>query len=258
MEPTPQTRTERTARLCAETALFMRDLVLSRVSHDLRSPLNAIHSWAYVLERKVDGADAAALRALGGIRTGVEQQVRLLETLVDTTRAETRKLHIERAPFALGALIGEAVGDARAALGDARGVTFAVQDTTGAAMLDGERERIAQALWLMLVFAAETSAHGASVTLEAGATTTAAKFAVKWRATPQALTDDTLAHVLEPFARTQASAPQEAGRHAWVLALCQRVAEAHGGRFAAPALLGEGEEVALVLGVPLSGAQAQA
>ena len=45
---------ERTAHLCAEAALFMRDHVLSLVSHDLRGPLNAIHSWAYVLERKLD------------------------------------------------------------------------------------------------------------------------------------------------------------------------------------------------------------
>jgi signal transduction histidine kinase len=51
---------ERTAHLCAEAALFMRDHVLSLVSHDLRGPLNAIHSWAYVLERKLDANDPAA------------------------------------------------------------------------------------------------------------------------------------------------------------------------------------------------------
>jgi K+-sensing histidine kinase KdpD len=253
MGPTPLTRTERTARLCAEAALFMRDYVLSRVSHDLRSPLNAIHSWAYVLERKIDTTDATAQRALGGIRTGVEQQVQLLETLVDKTRAETRKLRIERAPFALAALTADAVDDARASLADARGVTLAVEDTTGAAMLDGDRERLAQALWLMLVFATETSAQGASVALTANATATAARYEVKWRPAPHALTEETLPHVLEPFARLQASEPQEAGRHAWGLALCQRVAEAHEGRFEAPALLAEGTDVALVLSVPLSG-----
>ncbi|WP_051481286.1 sensor histidine kinase [Paraburkholderia nodosa] len=253
MVSTSQNRTERTARLCAEAALFMRDHVLSRVSHDLRSPLNAIHSWAYVLERKIDNADATAQRALGGIRTGVEQQVQLLETLVDTTRAETRKLRVERAPFAVAALIGEAVNDAHVALGDARGVSFAVQDATGAATLDGDRERIAQALWLMLVFAVETSAQGASVTLAASASATAAQLEVRWRATRAVLTDDALAHVLEPFARAQASEQQEAGRYAWVLALCQRVAEAHGGRFEAPALVGEGEAMVLALNVPLNG-----
>ncbi|QGZ63664.1 sensor histidine kinase [Paraburkholderia acidisoli] len=248
MASTSQTINERTARLCAETALFMRDHVLSRVSHDLRSPLNAIHSWAYVLERKIDNADTAAQRALGGIRTGVEQQVHLLESLVDKTRAETRKLRIDRAPVALGELIAQTVDDARAALADARGVSFAVQDGTGAAALDADRERLAQALWLMLVFAAETSVQGASVAVTANATPTGAQFEVKWRATPQALTDEALEHVLEPFARVQAGEPQEIGRHAWVLALCQRVAEAHGGRFEAP-IAPEGEEATMLLGV---------
>ena len=79
---------ERTARLRAETALFMRDHVLSLVSHDLRGPLNAIHSWAYVLERKLDANDPNSQRAVTGIRNGVDQQVKLLETIVDATRAE--------------------------------------------------------------------------------------------------------------------------------------------------------------------------
>lgn len=253
MAPTADSRSERTARLCAETALFMRDHVLSRVSHDMRSPLNAIHSWAYVLERKIDAVDAAAQRALGGIRTGVDQQVQLLEALVDSTRAETRKLRIERAPFALDALIDEVADDVRIALADARGVTLTVQGTPTDATPDADRERIAQALWLMLVFATETSAQGGSVTLAASATTAAAQLEVKWRAAPQALTDETLAHVLEPFARAQASGPQDTGRHAWVLALCQRVAEAHGGRFEAPPALADGNDVVLVLGVPLGG-----
>ena len=74
---------ERTAHLRAEAALFMRDHVLSLVSHDLRGPLNAIHSWAYVLERKLDPNDPNSQRAVTGIRNGVDQQVKLLETVVD-------------------------------------------------------------------------------------------------------------------------------------------------------------------------------
>ena len=253
MASTSRTPTERTARLCAETALFMRDHVLSRVSHDLRSPLNAIHSWAYVLERKIDSADASAQRALAGIRTGVEQQVHLLETLVDTTRAETRKLRIERAPFALDALVGETVDEARRALADARGVSLAVQGTPTGATLDAERERIGQALWLMLAFATEASAAGAVVSLDVHVTATAAQFEVHWPASREALADEALPHLLEPFARAQAREPQEAGRAPWVLALCQRVAEAHGGRFEMRPLV-EGEAATLTLNVPITGA----
>jgi K+-sensing histidine kinase KdpD len=253
MAPTSDSRSERIARLCAETALFMRDHVLSRVSHDLRSPLNAIHSWAYVLERKIDAVDAAAQRALSGIRTGVEQQVQLLETLVDKTRAETRTLRIDRAPFALDALIEEAADDVRVALADARAVTLTVQGTPTGATLDGDRERIAQALWLMLTFAVESSAQGAGVALDVSATAASARFDVKWTASPQALTDEALPHLLEPFARTQAREPLEAGRASWVLSLCQRVAEAHGGRFEQQPL-GEGAATALALSLPVAAA----
>ncbi|WP_321955679.1 sensor histidine kinase [Paraburkholderia bannensis] len=252
MASTTTTRTERTARLCAEAALFMRDYVLSRVSHDLRSPLNAIHSWAYVLDRKIDNADTAAQRALAGIRTGVEQQVHLLETLVDTTRAETRKLQLERAPFELDALIEEAVADTRAALADARGVSVAVEGVPSGVTLDAGRERVAQALWLLLAFAAETGVRGSTVTLAVtttGATGAAAQFEVRWQASLDALTDDALPHVLEPFARAQAREPQEVGRFPWVLALCQRVAEAHGGRFEAQPLV-QGEAALFTLSVP--------
>ncbi|QNB14241.1 HAMP domain-containing histidine kinase [Paraburkholderia tropica] len=255
MASTSQTRTERTARLCAEAARFMRDHVLSRVSHDLRSPLNAIHSWAYVLERKIDTADAAAQRALAGIRTGVEQQVHLLETLVDTTRAETRKLAIERGPFALDTLVDEAVNDARAALGDARGVSYTVHVAAvdpAAASVEADRERLAQSLWLMLVFAAETSEPGAQIALNVSATATSAQFEVKWTASPQTLLDGALPHVLESFALAQAAEPQEAGRAAWVLSLCQRVAEAHGGRFDAQPLVA-GEAATLTLSVSATG-----
>jgi hypothetical protein len=192
MASTADFPSERTARFCAEAALFMRDHVLSRVSHDLRSPLNAIHSWAY-----------------------------------------------------------EAVDAVRSALAEARGVTLAVQGTPTGLTLDGDRERLVQALWLMLAFAAESSARGGSVTLGVSAAANAVQFDVTWTAAPQALTDASLLHLLEPLAREQALEPLETGRTAWVLALCQRVAEAHGGRFEQGALV-EGAPAALGLNVPLA------
>jgi len=250
MPAIPESRSERIARLCAETALFMRDQVLSRVSHDLRSPLNAIQSWAYVLERKIDTGDASTQRALDGIRTGVEQQVKLLESLVDKTRAETRKLDIARAPFALDAVIEEAADDARIALADARGVTLTVQGTPTGVSLDGDRERVAQALWLMLAFAVESSAHGAAVTLDVSAAGAFAQLGVQWTAAPQALTDAALPHLFEAFARMQAAEPLEAGRPAWVLSLCQRVAEVHEGQFSQQSL-SDGAAVELAMTLPL-------
>ena len=57
--------------------------LLSIVAHELRSPLNGIKSWTHVLEGRLGGGDADALRAIAGIMTGVDQQVRLIEDLLE-------------------------------------------------------------------------------------------------------------------------------------------------------------------------------
>ncbi|MFC0574802.1 sensor histidine kinase [Paraburkholderia solisilvae] len=242
---------ERAARLCAQTALFMRDHVLSLVSHDLRSPLNAIHSWAYVLERKVDGADATAQRALAGIRSGVEQQVQLLESIVDTTRAETKNLALDRERFELRPLVDTTVIDVRDMLAQQRGVRLMLETPLAAEQLDGDRERVAAALWLMLTFATEASAQHSTVVLETRADTSMWHAVATFTAAPDALEDASLPHLLEMFARRQACEPRESGRIAWVLALCKRVAEAHEGAFEQGELV-DGQPVKLSLRIPLN------
>lgn len=245
------TSDERFARLRAETALFMRDHVLSLVSHDLRSPLNAIHSWAYVLERKLDAADAAAQRALTGIRSGVDQQVKLLEEAIDSTRAETKALALQRAPFLVRELLERVADDVRRALADARNVSIAMDSQLDSEQCDGDRERLSQALWVMLTFAVEGSAPGAAVTFASGIDAGFWRIEVAHRASFAAFADGELPHALEPFARKQAVQPREASRIAWVLALAQRVAAAHGGAFEQSATV-DGERSTLALRVPLA------
>lgn len=242
---------ERTAHLRAEAALFMRDHVLGVVSHDLRGPLNAIHSWGYVLERKVDAADTAAQRALGGIRSGVEQQVKLIEQFIDTTRAETKTLALNRAPLALRPLLEHAASQARVSLGAARQVTLLVESTLVEEQINADSERLTQALWLMLAFATEASAAGSTVMADAQMEDGSFCANVAFTSSIKALSDPELPHVLEAFARKQATLPQEAARIAWALALCKRVAEAHGGTFGHDDLT-DGANVALRFRVPLS------
>ena len=221
----------RTAHLRAEAALFMRDHVLGVVSHDLRGPLNAIHSWGYVLERKVDAADAPAQRALGGIRSGVEQQVKLIEQFIDTTRAETKTLSLHREQIALRTLVDTALTQARASIATQRQVTLTFESALVEEQIHGDRERLTQALWLMLAFASEASAAGSQAILKAHLDGSTFDATVSFTASEKALSDPALVHVLEAFARAQSVLPRETGRIAWGLALCKRVSEAHNGTF---------------------------
>nr|WP_244817286.1 HAMP domain-containing sensor histidine kinase [Caballeronia sp. Lep1P3] len=229
--PDAQDSATRLAHLRAEASLFMRDHVLSIVSHDLRGPLNAIHSWGYVLERKVDANDPAAQRALAGIRSGVEQQVKLIEQSVDRTRAETKAVALLLAPVAVRPLLERSVALARSSIARARGVAINVESPLAEEQVEADAERLTQMLWLMLAFAAEASARDASVQVSSNIEGGMWRTDVRFVASAQALNDSSAPHVLEAFARRQALEPRENGRIAWGLALCKRVAEAHGGAF---------------------------
>ena len=62
------------------------------VAHELRSSLNGIKSWAHVLENELGDGDATVRRAIAGIMTGVEQQVRIIEAIeaADVTAAPSK------------------------------------------------------------------------------------------------------------------------------------------------------------------------
>ncbi|SAL28840.1 histidine kinase [Caballeronia terrestris] len=243
---------ERHAHLRAEAALFMRDQVLSVVSHDLRGPLNAIHSWGYVLERKIDAADPAAQRALTGIRSGVEQQVKLIETTVDTARAETKVLALTLQPWAIRTLVERSAALARGSLANGRGVAIEVESPLAEEQIEGDAERLTQALWLMLAFATEASARGSSIVFASIVEGSSWRSTVHFTASAAALMDKQVPHALEAVARKQATATREAGRIAWALALCKRVAEAHGGSFEQGDIV-DGAAVSVSMKVPLSG-----
>lgn len=56
------------------------------MAHELRSPLQAMDSWVHVLEAVLVDSSPQAGRALAGIRTGVVQQLEILDWLSDVSK----------------------------------------------------------------------------------------------------------------------------------------------------------------------------
>ena len=63
-----------------------REPRLADVAHELRSPLNAIRTWAHVLESQLPDASPEIRRALDGIRIAIDQQVGVIESLLERAR----------------------------------------------------------------------------------------------------------------------------------------------------------------------------
>nr|WP_246326934.1 histidine kinase dimerization/phospho-acceptor domain-containing protein [Burkholderia guangdongensis] len=259
---------ERAAHFAAQAALFLRDQALSSASHDLRSPLNAMHSWAYVLERQLAHTDAGSAyagrthagsayagradpnlqRALAGIRAGIDQQTKLIDEALDAPRADTRTLALAPQPFALRPLLDDVLVLARAALADARDVMIDATLPDVAAPLVADRERVEQALWTMLIAAIEASAVNGRVSFSCTLEHAQVVARVACVVDAGTLVDAGRAHVLETFARREMLRERNAKRVAWTLALPQRVALAHGGTFAHdPFADGRPSEIVLML-----------
>ncbi|SDV47660.1 sensor histidine kinase [Chitinasiproducens palmae] len=202
---------ERAERVRAEAAVFERDQMLSILSHDLRGPLNAIHSWSHVLERKVDLSDPGVQRALGGVRTGVEQQVRLIEEVVDATRQATRHLQIARRPVELSALLPTVVANVRDTVGRARNVSIGEQPMSAPQQAEFDAERVWQAVWVMLDYGVTRTASHGSIAIDSAAGSG------NWTV------------LVEFTAEDNEAAPMRADQLPPALTLPLRVAEAHGG-----------------------------
>ncbi|MBY8605127.1 HAMP domain-containing histidine kinase [Burkholderia arboris] len=248
-DPAADLLRERAAHYAAQAALFLRDQALSTASHDLRSPLNAMHSWAYVLERQLAHADPNLQRALAGIRTGIDQQVALIDDALDAPRAETRTLAISPRPFALRALLDDTLALVRFALADARQVTLDATLPDGEPTLVVDRERVAQALWTLLTTAVEASAAGSRVTFACARDGVQFSARATCTVNADALANPVQPHAFEAFARREMLRERDAKRSAWALALCQRVALAHGGTFAHDAFA-DGAAATITFAIP--------
>jgi signal transduction histidine kinase len=83
------------ARSEAETANRLKDEFVSIVSHELRSPLNAMLGWTSMLQQgSLDPATSS--RALQSIHDNATRQARLIDELLDFSRLKSGRMRLDR------------------------------------------------------------------------------------------------------------------------------------------------------------------
>jgi hypothetical protein len=99
---------EQTARAEAEAANRAKDEFVAMVSHDLRSPLNAILGWAKLLQsRRQD--EATTIRALQTIERNALSQAKLIDDLLNMSRILQGQLELQRCQVNLVTIIQTAL-----------------------------------------------------------------------------------------------------------------------------------------------------
>ena len=113
---------EQASRREAEGANQAKDLFLATLSHEMRTPLNALVGWLSIL-RHEDAETRHFQEGLKVIERNTKAQVQLIDDLLDVSRIVSGKLRVDVQPCELADVINAGVNVTRPAA-EARGITL--------------------------------------------------------------------------------------------------------------------------------------
>src|SRR5437763_7478493 len=221
---------EQRLRAEAERANRAKDEFLAIVSHELRSPLNALRGWSHLLAttRPLDGA--LVERASKAIKRNVDHQTRLIDDLLDTSRIVSGKLTIERRVVNLVDTVHAAL-DAARPVAQAKHMELRFAPADPATMVIGDAGRLQQLVSNLLSNAVKfTPEQGAvGVHLHKGGE----RVQLQVKDNGIGIAPEFLPHVFDRFTQADTSAARRAGGLGIGLALVRHIALLHGGQVCA-------------------------
>ncbi len=216
---------ERIARTEAEEANRLKDEFLATLSHELRSPLNAIVAWSHIL--RDPGLDPATVRrAVQAIDRNARAQAQLVADLLDVSRIVTGKFHMSVSPVRLADVIEFAEDTVRPAA-RARNIRLERTIDPAAGPVLGDASRLQQVIWNLLSNAIRFAPVGGHVQLRVKAAGTNVELSV---------TDDGpgidatfLPYVFDRFRQADSSSTRRHGGLGLGLSIVRHLVELHGG-----------------------------
>jgi len=216
---------EYAAREAADAANRAKDEFLATLSHELRSPISTILTWAGLLKQD-RLAPSARERALEAIERNARLQVRLIDDLLDVSRVISGKLRLEMAPVDPAAVLG-AVLEMITPVAESKGVTVISRVELGAGPLYGDDSRLQQVVWNLLSNAVKFTPQDGRVEVVIARRDTSIEICVS--DTGRGIDPAFLPHIFERFRQADSSSTRSAGGLGLGLAIVRHLIELHGG-----------------------------
>ncbi|HEY0512361.1 MAG TPA: ATP-binding protein [Thermoanaerobaculia bacterium] len=217
------------ARTEAEAANRMKDQFLATLSHELRTPINAITGWTQILRSgQLDGAGTA--RALDVIERNAKIQAQLIGDLLDISRIISGKLRLETRP-AYPAEIVEAALAAVLPAAETKGVRIERSLDPGAGPVLADPDRLQQVMANLLSNAIKFTPRDGWVKVRLESVDGEARIQVE--DSGEGIEPELLPQVFDSFWQADASTTRRQGGLGLGLAIVSQLVERHGGRVSA-------------------------
>ncbi len=235
----------------AQDANRVKDDFLATLSHELRSPMTSVLSWARILRtRTLD--DAGRARGLETIERNAALQVQLIDDLLDVSRIMSRTLELTPRLLALPPII-DAVANAVGPAAEAKRIALDVTLDETAGPISGDPVRLQQIVWNLVSNAIKFTPAAGRVEIRLERTSSAARIVV--RDTGRGIGADFLPYVFEPFRQADRSMTRRQHGLGLGLAIVRRLVDLHGGAIRVESE-GLGRGTTCTVELPLAGGRA--
>jgi signal transduction histidine kinase len=241
-----QERTLRAALRQAEIANKMKAAFLAAMSHELKTPLNAVLGFSEIIRDEVLGpvGHAGYREYAGDIHKSGARLLAVINDVLDVSRLEGGLLTIEaRNESALDVAEG-AIKLARGLVQDKRSIEIDVP--AGMPSLHVDPRRLAQALGNLLANALKFTPEGGEVRLAARLQPNG-DVHLMVEDTGIGMAEETIAAALEPFRQLDGSLARRFEGAGLGLSISKALAELHGGRLSVRSAVGKGTTVTIAL-----------
>lgn len=245
------------ARALAEQASRAKSEFLANISHEVRTPLNAVMGLTRMLMETPLNAEQANWLSL--MDTSAHSLLALLNDILDLSRIEAGKLQIERVRFDLHSALQEAVGPyAEQARNKPLRFQLVLQPDLPQWVL-GDPGRLGQVVGNLLSNAIKFTPRNGRIEVTAWFNTapgqTAAQLLVKVQDSGVGIASKQQATIFEAFTQADASTARRYGGSGLGLAICARLARLMEGSIELQSELGQGSSFTFTL--PLNAAPAE-
>jgi PAS domain S-box-containing protein len=214
---------EKAAQAFADEANRAKDEFLAMLGHELRNPLAPIVTALHLMRLREPGS-------LERERAVIERQVshlrRLVDDLLDVSRAVRGELRLERAPVEVAAVVADAIETAGPLFEERRHrLTLSVPRT--GLLVDADAERLTQVVTNLLTNAAKYTPPGGHITVCAEGD--AGQLLLEVADDGAGIAPELLPRVFEAFAQGRQGLDRKQGGLGLGLAIARQLVVAHGG-----------------------------
>jgi len=241
-----QDRALRAALRQAEIANKMKAAFLAAMSHELKTPLNAVLGFSEIIRNEVLGpvGHDAYRDYAGDIHKSGARLLAVINDVLDVSRLEGGLLTIEARPENILDVAEQAIKLARGVTNDQRAIAIDMPTDMPSLLVDPRR--LAQALGNLLANALKFTPEIGEVRFivtraaDGGALLTVSDTGI-------GMAEETIAAALEPFRQVDSSLARRFEGTGLGLSIAKALAELHGGTLAVKSAVGDGTSVIIAL-----------